>query len=639
MKSPESPAPNNSDNPNDSSFSFETDWESWEEPDPSKKLKEADPELYSRLEKLATEQEIDLSEYRFRDFKEELSRNPERLKEGFDDDALNALLLVHSFIKKRPSSGYRRGGSLETIIKKDSETLKSLLDGVDTIVAPFESEMDSFSPAQHADLEGVVEFYARNYDPKIITPETNEEIIKYTKQAFSTGDSAIFEDLNAALEVATRSGSADGLAPFIEYESALRKDPENQINITLNKEGIVNRYFRLHNIDPARVEAFDEILWPLLEKNDPEVEILQSPTNSYGMDYGDFGIADYTIHCFVSKVNPKNTNELLQAYREIPTSDFHKFEQNRLDALAISNVIIMGRDFIHDERPGVHELLSAMLDYYDSRENEEEHAKKETALRETLERLQSGPDGGYIYNYYTGIENKCFDLENYETEVPKRGQGTRSFAGLDGTERAIDVLRRLVENTRQDSLEKPITSDPNLNDALSKINPMPSSRTGEVFVDWGEAGNLVSAANKHLLARQNETGLRPSSVQAIAYTERIATYALRGIDRKDWSELPYDPNFKEMVKFQLLTGSDQPFNEQEFNRFYDRVVREIGPDYEDPKNTTEAYHKISAKILSGLNGLARAYNASPNTARRTGQLWSGNLAHEFLALADPDRLK
>ena len=361
-----------------------------------------------------------------------------------------------------------------------------------------------------------------------------------------------------------------------------------------------------------------------MERDDPEVRNVGA-TNSWSTEFGGFGISDFTIHSLILEVNPKNRRDLIQAYREMPTSDFAKFEQNRKDAAELMYTLWHGRDWIHDEVPGVHNVLSAMLDCYEARDDEDTYRKKQAAINVAVAKIPTSYEG--IIGEY------CFDLDNYSKPVNKRiGETYGESIVSDETEPAIDVLRRLVENTRQTTIEKPQTEDEHLNGLLEQLQVRPNEHTGDVNVSWGQVGDLVKYTNQLLQSRQGEIGLRPSMVQALAYIDKMATYAMRSIGNRDWPELPYDPHFKEIVKFRDLTSSYDKFDESSFEMFWQSFSNV--PGWPGDVAVQGAYRKLSQRILTQANKMAKDYNANPYTSYMTGSLWSGNPSHELIGLVD-----
>lgn len=489
-------------------------------------------------------------------------------------------------------------------------------------------------------IRGVKESLAKDLNNESLSEMTVNQIVNVANKIenFSTYVSqsqslrSFGEQVRSAIKVVGESKDEKCLPVFLEYWRELRESPDDDFGQYVSRSSLVSRYFEHQGIDEKRVDGFRNNVFPMIDAKDPEVEVLQRAGNSWGMGYGEYGISDYTIHCLVSEVNPQNTQELVQAYREIPTSDFRRFEQNRIDAAALQGVLYGGRDFIHDEQPGVNELLSAMLDYYDSRNDEarlsESTAKLEQIIAERLSRKNSG--------YYRDLQENAMNLENYSKDVTVKN--TYQIVGEkkpDYQVPAVDVLRRMVENTKTfDADNRPQTEDKGLNALIQQLDIRPNERTGEVGVDWNQVGELVKYANNLLNSRQGQTGMRPSTVSAIAYTEKIATYAMRGISKKDWQELPYDPAFKEICRFQELTSSADNYSEANFEQFWEKFSRVPYSEDGDFSVLQEHYKQLATRRLNQVNAFAKKYNSNEHTTYMTGSLWSGNLNHEIIGLTD-----
>ncbi len=112
---------------------------------------------------------------------------------------------------------------------------------------------------------------------------------------------------------------------FQLFKDCFDKNPETATTYLR----VIRSYGRLHPLTEQSTVGFENKLLPAIDKQDPQVEVLQKPSNVWGMKRGDFGIADFTVHSYAVDVNPKNINELLMALREVPTSNVAKLEQNR----------------------------------------------------------------------------------------------------------------------------------------------------------------------------------------------------------------------------------------------------------------------------------------------------------------------
>lgn len=491
-------------------------------------------------------------------------------------------------------------------------------------------ELDKFNKIETAndDEKKVVKdlrsTFKAHYDEKLYTSEVTGSFLDLTTYMVNNpqGSLPITSIINNFMSMARNS---EELTACLQGTKDLMKSGD------VDKIGIISKYLYAHDFDKNKLDAFKKNVIPMMRQNDPEVSILNRKNSTggsaYAWHYGQYGAADYTVSALTSKITPSNMNELLCAEREVPTSDTNKFERNRLDALELQDVLYRAREFIHDNMPGVHELLSAMLDYYDSKDDEQTHIEKTTELQRIVDDRMNGRYSAI----YRDLDEYVFDLSNYEQKVEKRV--SRIDSDKNNIEISSDVLRRLVKNTANSILEKPKTTDEELNKLLESLDIRADKTTGEVHVDWKQTGELVKYVNDYLIQHQGDTGIRPSMISAISYAEKMATHAMKDISRKDWHELPFDPEFKEFVRLQELISSNDSYDERQFDGFYNGLIREISKDFESDSVARETYGKLQQHILQNLRGLAAKYNSNPNTSHRTGSLWSGNLAHELIGLA------
>lgn len=574
-------------------------------------LDSIDPELAGKLDAYA-DGDYDLI---VRELKEIIAKDPEKYKVDKTDEAWRQIVEIRKLI------GGNGHNAEQQLLKKSAETINALSKQMNKFVKIIEQTDEADREEVVWNLGFVMVPFAAAYDERLFNDVMVDKIVEYAQQ--SAHDLNASWDVGGAIEVVKKNHDPNCLPIYLDYYQELESSPNNDLGNYRTRSELLRHYFNSHGLDVGRVQGFRQNVFPLIDQQDPEVEKLGS-TNSWPMDFGGFGISDYRIHCLVSEVNPKNTRDLIQAYREIPTSDFVKFEQNRKDAAELMYTLWEGRDWIHDEVPGVHSVLSAMLNYYETRSNKDVREEKKTAILQAIaNKIPSG--------YQPIIGDYCFDLDNYEKLV-KKMNGETYYTSIisEETEPAIDVLRRLVENTRQTTLEKPHTEDEQLNSLLEQLRVSPNEHTGAVHVSWRQVGELVAYTNQLLQSKQGEIGLRPSMVQALAYIDKMATYAMRGVSDRDWRELPYDPHFKDIVKFRELTSSADRFHEYSFEVFWQSFTHI--PNW--PDGVQDAYRKLSQRVLTQVNKMAKSYNSNRYTAYMTESLWSGNLNHELIGLTD-----
>lgn len=413
-------------------------------------------------------------------------------------------------------------------------------------------------------------------------------------------------DLSTAIKVASFSGDDRIIDTYMD---------------TIIKYPLLSRYAMVHPIDNKRVEAYIKNIIPLVDKKDPEVQQLWDDPDRMGrfasvFFKGDrFGASDFCIHALTSEINPTSIQELLLTRRDVSADNYTAYEQNRNDAYELQGTIIDYRGFIHREAPGEHEILTSMLKFYETKDNPEEHAKAEAELHAIHEK----------YNDYA-LGDKMFDLKNYEKEEEQR---KINGSPTGKKEKVVDALRRLVENTDPKILEKPKIEDVQLNNLIQNMHLDINKQSGEAYVDFKEVGKVVKRMNELLKERQGKTGIKPSGVKTIAFVERIATFAMRGISEKDRRELPFDSDFKEICRFAELTSQSNKYDEADFENFWNRFSQI--KDFEDEAELLSHYQMLSSRRLAQLRNLPEK---TPFLKKNADALWSGNLNDELLRLVD-----
>ena len=517
---------------------------------------------------------------------------------------------------------FSTGGTEEILVGYESEDLSTIDKSLSEYYGATASRL-SGEKLSSGDIMRIAECFVRNFDQNLLEGDFLDKLAEYSANAFSNPENKhkLISGITNGIEGIHKSESSGQLfGEYMEYASELVDDKEKVTKYDTRFD-VFTRYVRGHGISEGTVEGFKNIIFPLMEQNDTEVAAILYGGNAYGTIENTYGVADYAEECLLSRHTPKDIDRLIRIYHEIPTSNYKKFEQNRKDAARLQGTIIGGRDFIHDERIGTNEVLSAIKDFYEHREddNVEEYKKK-------LEELEE--------KYRYGILPYAFNLEAYEKPIEYMSDHNVADEG-NPNERAIDILNRLVENTRPNLLEIPETKFPELNELMNNISPLLNEQTGEVRVDVREVGAAIAKMNNILTQKHNEQGVMPSTISAIAFLDKMAAYALRNTDSKDIQGLAFDPNFKEIVRFAQLTSSTE-YNEQNFEGKYQQITKKIseayGGDSVDKAIVADGYRILSQNILSNMQALGKNYASKRATERFTEAIWSGNLNDELIGL-------
>lgn len=350
---------------------------------------------------------------------------------------------------------------------------------------------------------------------------------------------------------------------------------------------VIADYARNHNLTEQSIKGFEDKLLPALRDGDSQVEVLKRSGNIWGMEKGDFGIADFVCCAYGSEANPKDINLLLMALREVPTTNLSKLEQNRKDAFILCVPFGALRDLIHDQNPFVHKVVKAMLDYYTTND------KSELLRLLPLTKGYLGPQSR---------QDEILDLGRYNEEV-------------------VDTLKRVEKNTQPVEEIPPVTSDEELNKMMNEL-----SEKDSVWASLLE--KAFDRVNSYLESMQDrkEVGIEPNMVLAIAWLERQGHRAIKEMPYEDQVSAYKMSWFHSTLEFQELTSSAHPFDKKDFEEFT-KNLSGIG-DYK------EAYKLVMERVLKNISGLSDIYRQS-GKPDIIGALWSGNLTHELIALVDP----
>ncbi len=483
---------------------------------------------------------------------------------------------------------------------------------VDDLPKPEEFQQQNFAQLLVA--------FARAYSSQLFDDEFMDTLTAYANRSLQQDEST--DDLILSLRIVAASRDQDCLPAFMSYHHELAKRSSSSDQHT-SEASIVRHYFELHGLDEIKIQGFRDNVFPMLKARDPEVRILEQPHGAWAVNYGDYNLADFVCDCLVNMVTPKTTAELLWADQTILTGDFQRFQQIRYDAAQLQDIIFPNYGFIYDNRPGAHDLLTAMVDFYDATDASEGDAPLEatTMLQKALAwRLASS-----FGKYYDGFDQYIFDLDNYDRPVHLTDKN-----GAEYRAPAIEVLRRLMRNTDQTAISKPKTGDIELDTLIDELEIWTDEDDGETKVDWQQTGELIRSLNSILLEKQGNIGLRPSFVATINFAKNLVAESIAGLTAQDRIEMPFDENFKEMLKFRELILAPNKFNLANFEKFW-KTFASANP--EDVFGMRSSFHLLKQRTVYQLNQLAAEYLKNPSSARLVRNLWHDRLVIEILRLA------
>ena len=333
------------------------------------------------------------------------------------------------------------------------------------------------------------------------------------------------------------------------------------------------------------------------------------------------GVGGFAYKCLSSVPSPSGIHELLMDLRDLPSTSAALLEQNRKDAYVFNRLNFKGRDFIHDQTPGVHQILLAWLRYYDSGGRRME------------------PRPAYIANYAVwppteedkGDRNSIYFRRDVMAALD-------SYVNLDSRshpEKAIDIIRRLARNTRPVKTAPPKVYNESgqegfsgLDKALQDLFHESSGETDTfyLFVALREANRVLRQMDA---ARQ--PGVMPNLIMALAWLEEKTASALRAFrdtPTADYykEDLYRTPWFQESLEFFFRTHTPHMYVSADY--FH-------GRDYLLEKEHGKVYRRLSMLVLASIKKWTQLNNAN-GRSHFNEALWSGGLADALLMVAGMD---
>lgn len=404
---------------------------------------------------------------------------------------------------------------------------------------------------------------------------------------------------------------ADTARAVILYNARCTKDAEQAAHLNtvlkaaMQEEPVLGERFlelsrsygRNHPLDEQTTNALISNVLPRMRAQDPSIKPILHAGNSYGMREGDFGIADFYAHSLTREATPGNINELLVALREIPASTQERLEQNRQDALRLVSTFGILRDFIHDERPGVHDVISGMVKF---------------ATTGDATSLNAAMDKADYFNNAPDNRKRMNDPANYDKQI-KPGYGKPE-------EPVLAILERLEKNTRPVDEEPPEVTDETLAGMLADAYAAGPQGKKEAVTSVTRYLNDQMTA----MMREHVVGIEPSMVTAIAWIDRQQFKVLQGLTYEDQIRLPRQEWFKDTLKFHELTHNED-YDAEEFEQFLGNLKG---------MNDSTAFRAIAGRVLNQTQCLAEKYRGRGKD-HWTEALWTGNTTHELVGLTDP----
>lgn len=310
-------------------------------------------------------------------------------------------------------------------------------------------------------------------------------------------------------------------------------------------------------------------------------KILNSVGNIWGTDISDHGSSGFVFRCLTSRVTPYNITRLCRIAEQIPSSDENRFEQIRLDAIAVNDAFPRLRSYIHNQQPQQHKLLKRMVLYYDAVKglNPELDVSYRTAkLQRIVNYIEANsPD-------YNISADDLFNIKKYDAQ-------TRDSQSNQTTN--IEVLRRLMNNTTPRTLETPQINDPYTKHLLEELMDIEFP-----FVRHDTYGLYLQKLNNHLERKMKagSIGIQPKTINSILWSERRGFLLLQDMDAGYQLHAFKTPWFKEILRFYELTNSSQDTPNSDLNKFLAFIK---------DSEMEEAYIKISHRISNEIVALTQ----------------------------------
>ena len=310
-------------------------------------------------------------------------------------------------------------------------------------------------------------------------------------------------------------------------------------------------------------------------------KILNSVGNIWGTDISDHGSSGFVIRCLTSGGTTYNITRLCRSAEQIPSSDENRFEQIRLDAIAVNDAFPRLRSYIHNQQPQQHKLLKRMVLYYDAVKglNPELDVSYRTAkLQRIVNYIEANsPD-------YNISADDLFNIKKYDAQ-------TRDSQSNQTTN--IEVLRRLMNNTTPRTLETPQINDPYTKHLLEELMDIEFP-----FVRHDTYGLYLQKLNNHLERKMKagSIGIQPKTINSILWSERRGFLLLQDMDAGYQLHAFKTPWFKEILRFYELTNSSQDTPNSDLNKFLASIK---------DSEMEEAYIKISHRISNEIVALTQ----------------------------------
>ncbi|MBF0504689.1 MAG: class I SAM-dependent methyltransferase [Candidatus Omnitrophica bacterium] len=384
----------------------------------------------------------------------------------------------------------------------------------------------------------------------------------------------------------------------------------------------------LHNVsrlvqDKASLESFENTLRQLSQyrhvPEDPSGAVVGHVGNMWPMKWEQLnqgigiGLGGFVYKALTTPATPAGIHEIMADARDVTNTTMQRMEQNRKDAFVFNKLGFGGRDFIHDQSPGVHQILEAWIGYYQS----------------GGKLLVPRPTDIASYAVWPPTEENLKDPQSvyFGKDVIALLNSEMTVSG--STMKAIQFIERLEKNTSP-VLDKPPgvydTSSgvgyENLDRELQELHKRSSLEKTDTF----SLGLALNEANQILrqMQKDHQVGVMPNFVLSLGWLEAKAVAALQEARQRSDADYYLDQLyretwFKEVVEFMRRIHSPT------------EAVNDFDASELQSEKSDDVYRKLGWEALTFVREWVRIHEKN-GRKHFNDQLWTFNLVDAFIML-------
>jgi hypothetical protein len=263
--------------------------------------------------------------------------------------------------------------------------------------------------------------------------------------------------------------------------------------------------------------------------------------------------------------------------------DFNIHDQNRKDAIAISDFSYDLREAIHKQSPWSKEVIEALVDYHDNNID-----------APTLNSILQKRDIRFC-------------------EPLSQARFSELYPVSDGRkESVIDILRRLKSNSAH-TITLSSCSEVEVNNATEILLQTPA----EHLLNSERVCRALEKLNSYLVTAQGQPGITTSVIAHLTWTQQYVAQWIKGLSFEKILGLTHDPVLPHLLKFEELTcNHDTSYDEARWQKVAQELVTE---------SAVTGLHALGSSALGRIVEIERALakQGLPDVASR---LYTGTIA-------------